>query len=126
MDKDRLLTATSLLAIVLLSLHFTDDVVRGIEPGNMESMGGVAILAFWTWTTLVPARRRWAYAVLCIGALFAALMPVLHLRGKGVGGAFAASDGAFFSIWLLFALGTLGTVALALSARGFLARRVTQ
>jgi hypothetical protein len=123
MDNERLLTITSLFAIVLLSLHFTDDVVRGIEPGNMESMGGVAILAFWTWTTLVPARRRWSHAILFTGALFAALMPVLHLRGRGVGGAFAASDGAFLSIWLLFALGTLGVVSMALAARGFVRAR---
>jgi len=124
-DNDRLLTTTSLLAIVLLSLHFSDDIVRGIEPGNLESMGGVAILAFWTWATLVLARTRWACGILFVGALFAAAMPVLHLRGKGVGGAFAASDGAFFSIWLLFALGTVGVFALVLSARGLLARRVT-
>jgi hypothetical protein len=118
MKNDHILTMTSLLAIILMSLHFTDDVVRGIEPGGLKNLGGVLILVVWLYTTLVLARRRWCYMILLVASLFAALMPVLHMSGKGVGGEFAASSGAFFSIWLLIALGVTGTFSLVLSVRG--------
>jgi len=118
MKDDTILTITSLLAIVLLSLHFTDDVVRGIEPGGLENLIGVLILAVWLYATLALARRRWGYAILLLGSIFAALMPVVHLSGQGVGGEFTTSSGAFFSIWMLIALGVTGAFSLVLSARG--------
>jgi hypothetical protein len=94
MKTDNILTITSLLAMVLLSLHFTDDVVRGIEPGGLKNLIGVLILAVWLYATLALARRRWGYAILLLGSIFAALMPVVHMSGQGVGGEFAASSGA--------------------------------
>jgi hypothetical protein len=53
-----------------------------------------------------------------LGGLLAAVVPVLHMQGPGVGGAFARSSGAFLFIWTLFALGVTGTFSVILSARG--------
>ena len=57
MNHDRLLTTTSLLAIVLVTFHLADDIVRGFEPGGLKNLTGVAILVVWLYATLVLACR---------------------------------------------------------------------
>jgi hypothetical protein len=75
-----MLTVTSLLAIVLLSLHVADDVVRGYSGGGLENLVGILILVVWLCATLVSAERQWARVVVLLGSAFAAAMPVLHMR----------------------------------------------
>jgi hypothetical protein len=118
MKPDNTLTITSLLAIVLTTFHLTDDVVRGFEPGGLKNLTGIAILAAWLAATLLLVGRRSGYIVLLLGSLLAIGIPILHLSGKGVGGAIAASPGGYFFIWTLFALGVTGALSLILSARG--------
>lgn len=118
MKPDNTLTITSLLAIVLTTLHLADDVVRGFEPGGLKNLSGIAILVVWLTATLVLAGRRWGYVILCLGSLLAAVIPVVHMSGKGIGGEIAESSGGYFFIWTLFALGVTGTFSLILSARG--------
>ena len=118
-----MLAVTSLLAIILLSMHFTGDILRGIEGGGISNLVGVVILVVWLYATLVASDRRWGRVVILLGALFAAAMPVLHMRGAGVGGEFAKSSGAFLFIWTLYALGVTGSFAFILSLRGMLGAR---
>jgi hypothetical protein len=113
-----LLTVTSLLAIVLMTLHLTDDVVRGFEPGRLKNLSGVLILVVWLYATLVLAGQRSGYVILLLGSFLAAIMPAVHMSGAGVGGEIAESSGGFFFIWTLIALGVTGTLSLNLSARG--------
>src|SRR2546429_4330177 len=49
--------------------------------------------------------------------LFAAGMPVIHMRGAHYG-EIAKSTGGFFFVWTLWALGGLGGFTFILSARG--------
>ena len=118
MDKDRLLTMASVMTILLFSLHIADDVVRGFEPGGLTNLGGMAIMFVWLSATLVLERRRWTYVILFFGSLLAAGIPALHLSGRGVGGALAASSGGYFFIWTLFALGVVGAFSLMLTIDG--------
>jgi hypothetical protein len=118
MKNDTMLTLTSLLAIVLMSLHLSDDVTRGFDPGGLNNLIGIAILLVWLVGAMLLVGRRWGYAILLPGSLFAALVPVLHFSGKGVGGAIAASEGGHVFIWTLLALGVTGSFSLILSLRG--------
>jgi hypothetical protein len=118
MKHNVMLTVTSLLSILLFSIHVTDDIVRGMEPGTATNLGAVPILVVWLYGTLVLAERRLGHVIILLGALLAAAVPVLHMRGVGVGGAFAKSSGAFLFIWTLFALGVTGTFSVILLARG--------
>jgi hypothetical protein len=118
MKSRDLLTATSLVAIVLTSFHLADDVARGFEPGGLQNLFGIAILAVWLYGALVLAGRRSGHAILLLGSLLAAAIPVVHFSGRGVGGALAASPGGTFFIWTLFALGVTGTLGLLLATRG--------
>ena len=119
--KHRLtLTIASLLSILLFTLHWADEVARGMEPGTLSASGGLAILAVWLLGTLVlGAERRSGLIVMLVGALLAAGVPLLHMSGKGlVGGRIAAnSGGALFWVWTLIALGSSGSVSIVLATR---------
>jgi hypothetical protein len=116
-----LLTIASLLSILFFTFHLTDDIVRGFEPGGLNNLiGGVLILVVWLYGTLVLAERRAGYILLLLGGLLSLGVPVLHMKGKGVGVAssIANSSGGFFFVWTLIALGVLGVFSVILSARG--------
>jgi uncharacterized membrane protein YjgN (DUF898 family) len=116
MNHNRLLTVTSLLSILLVSLHVTDDIVRGISRPGADNLGAVAIFLVWLIGTLLLSERRWGAAIMLVGGLFAAAMPVLHMRGMRYP-AIAASSGGFFFVWTLIAAGVTGTFSMILSAR---------
>jgi hypothetical protein len=116
MKPDATLTVTSLLSILLLTLHITDDIVRGIskaEPSNTA----LVVLTIFIYGTLVLAERRSGYVITLLVGLFAAAMPVIHMRGVHYA-EIARSTGGFFFVWTLWALGGLGGVTFILSARG--------
>jgi hypothetical protein len=116
MKENVTLTIASLLSILLLTLHITDDIVRGIskaEPSNTA----LAVLVLLLYGTLVLAQRRSGYIIMLLVGLLAAAMPVMHMRGSHYGD-IAKSAGGFFFVWTLWALGGLGGLTFILSARG--------
>jgi len=118
MKDNVVLTIASLLSILFMTLHLTDDIVRGMEPGRLSDLIVVPILAVWLYGTLALAERRSGYAIILIGSLLGLLVPVIHMKGAGVGGAIARSSGAFFFIWTLLALGVTALFSVFLAARG--------
>jgi hypothetical protein len=117
MTHNALLTITSLLSILLMSLHITDDIVRGISPPGADNVGAVVIFLVWLIGTLLFPGRLAGYVVMLLGGIFAAAMPVLHMRGQSYP-AIAASSGGFFFVWSLIAVGVTGTFSILLAARG--------
>ena len=116
MKEQPILTVTSLLSILLLTLHITDDIVRRIskaEPSNIA----LVVLVIFLYGTLVLTERRSGYVVMLLVGLFAATMPVIHMRGAHYP-EIARSPGGFFFVWTLWALGGLGGLTSVLSARG--------
>ena len=116
MKNGKLLTIMSLLSIVVMSLHITDDIVRGISPAAPENVGAVVIFLVWLSGTLLLGDRRLGYVIQLLGGVFAAAMPVLHMNGARYP-AIASSPGGFFFIWSLIVVGVTGTFADILSAR---------
>jgi hypothetical protein len=113
-----MLTIASLLSILFMTFHLTDDVVRGMAPGGVSNMVGVLILVVWLYGTLVLAERRSGYVIILLGSLLGSVVPVVHMRGAGVGGEIAESSGGFFFVWTLIALGVTAIFSVILSARG--------
>jgi hypothetical protein len=119
MKRTPTLTVTSLFSIVLFTFHFADDIVRGMEEGDLFDYTGVLIVAVWLYATLVLAERRSGLVIILLFSIGAAGMPLIHMRGAGlVGGGIANSSGVFFWVWTLIALGVTGLVSVTLSARG--------
>jgi len=50
-----MLTIASLLSILFLTFHLTDDIVRGMEPGTLSNLTAVPILVVWLYGMLVLA-----------------------------------------------------------------------
>ena len=112
------LTLSSLLSIVLFSLHWADEVARGLEPGTTSAFGGLLILAVWLCGTLVFGERRLGLVIILLGAILASGVPVLHMQGRGlVGGRYANTGAMFFWVWTNIALGASGMLSVVLSAR---------
>jgi hypothetical protein len=116
MKNNVTLAVTSLLSLLLLTLHVTDDIVRGISKAESSNIA-LVVLVIWLYGTLVLAERRSGQVIMLLVGLFAAAMPVLHMRGVHYP-EIAKSAGGFFFVWTLWALGGIGGVTVMLSARG--------
>ncbi len=116
MKEITLLVVASLLSILLLTLHITDDIVRGISPAEPSNIA-LVVLVVLLYGTLVLAEQRLGYVIMLLIGLFAAAMPVIHMRGVHYG-EIAKSAGGFFFVWTLWALGGVGGLTFVLSARG--------
>ena len=118
MKHNVMLIIASLLSILFMTFHLTDDIVRGMEPGTLFDLIVLPILAVQLYGTLVLAGKRSGYIIILVASLLELLVPVIHMKGAGVGGAIAKSSGAFFFIWILLALGMTALFSVILSLRG--------
>lgn len=117
--RNILLTITSLLSIVLLSFHLTQDAMRetpGTWPAGPGNLVVIVILLVYLCGTVLLTERRSGYVITLLGGLFAAAMPVLHLTGPRFG--LVARPGQSFFLWTLIALGVGGMFGVILSALG--------
>jgi hypothetical protein len=118
-----MLTITSLLSILLMTLHLTSDTVHA-RVGTAEAGGStliaVPILVIWLYGTLLLAERRSGYIIMLVGSIIAAGMPVIHVMGAAgiFSGQIAKSSPAFLFVWTLHALGVTGIFSFILSVRG--------
>jgi hypothetical protein len=112
MKQNVTLTISSLLSIVLSTLHVTDDVLHardGMALGGVSTL--LLIMLVMLYGTVELAGRRSGYIIMLLGGVTAAAMPFFHGMGPG------ATKWGFFFVWTLFALGVSGSFAAILSAR---------
>jgi hypothetical protein len=119
MKRSVMLTITSLLSILLFTFHLADDIIRGFEKGGVSNLTAIPIFVVWLYGTLVLTERRSGYVIILLGSLLSLAVPILHMKGAGVGlaGGIAKTSGAFFFIWTLIALGVTALFSVILSAR---------
>ena len=120
MKHSTMLTIASLLSILFFTLHLADDIVYGFEPGTVTNLIAVPILGVWLYGTLVLAERRSGYIIALLGGLLSSVVPIVHMRGKGVGvtSSIGHTSGHFFFVWTLIAIGVTGLFSVILSVRG--------
>ena len=118
MSNDRLLTVVSLLGVVLFTLHQSDDVVRGFEPGGFKNLQGMVIVTAWLCGALLLPQRRIGHVIVLLASLLTVLMPVSHMMGRGLGVEGAHSSQGLFFIWTLYALGVNGMFGAIVALRG--------
>jgi hypothetical protein len=114
-----MLTITSLLSILFMTFHLSDDIRRGFEPGGVRNVSGVLMMVVWLYGTLILAERRSGYIIILLGSILGSGVPVVHMIGKGlVGGRIPNSSGIFFWVWTLITLQVTAIFSLILSVRG--------
>jgi hypothetical protein len=119
MPHNTTLIVTSVLSILLVVLHVSDDIVRGFEPGGFKHVQTILTMAVWLYGTLALAGRRPGYIVMLVGALLGLLVSLAHMRGVGlVGGRVANTDGMLLWVFTPLALGVTASVSVVLAVQG--------
>jgi hypothetical protein len=123
MKHNLMLTITSLLTILLMTLHLTSDTIHarvGTPEAGGSTLVAVPILVVWLYGTLVLAERRAGYIIMLVGSLLGLGMPIIHVMAAGgvFHGEIAKSNPAFLFVWTLHALGVTAMFSLILSVRG--------
>jgi hypothetical protein len=118
MKRNLTLTVLSVLQVLFLTFHFTDDTLRA-RPGNLEAMGttfvAVPLLVLWLYAALFLVERRAGLVILLTLAVSSIGMPILHMMGTyGVGG----RQPAFFFIWTMYVLAVAGLLSMLLAVDG--------
>jgi len=121
MKHDTMLKIASLLSLFLLTLHITDDIVRGISKAESSNTALVVLVVF-LYGTLVIGDKRLGHVIMLLIGLFAAAMPVMHMRGAHYPD-IAASPGGYFFVWTLWALGGIGGFTFVLASRQLWSQR---
>src|SRR5258708_22482716 len=114
MKPSVMLIVASLLSLLLIMFHLTDDVLLQAE-GAVKFPIPVLIFVVWLYGTLLLSDRVLGYIITLLGGLIAAGMIVVHSRG----GVVPKSRGFFF-VWTMFALSATGWFTAILSARRLL------
>ena len=117
MKHNTMLTIASLLSILFGTFHLADDIARGMSPGGLPNLSAVVICVVWLYGTLVLAERRSGYVIILLLSFLSMGIPVIHMRGVGVGFGTIRSGGFFF-VWTLLALGVTSLFSVILSVRG--------
>jgi hypothetical protein len=119
MKRNVVLTISSLLSILFLTFHLSDEIARGMERGGINMLIPVLILAVWLYGTLVLSGRRSGYIIMLLVSIFGIGVPLLHMTGAGLAGGRVApnSSGAFFWVWQNFALCVISVFSFILAVR---------
>jgi hypothetical protein len=119
MKQSAVLTVTSLLSILFMTFHLTDDILFNMAPPGLENLFAVLIFAVWLYGTLALPERRAGSIIVLLGSLFGLAVPIVHMKGNGgvTAGDIGKSGGAFFFVWTLLALGVTAMFSAAISAR---------
>ena len=113
MDRKNLLTVTSLISILLLTFHFTDDMVHGLDTPGPANLIAIAIVVVFLIGPLQLRERLGGRILILLGAIGAIGMPVLHMQGRSFP-EIVRGTGGFFFFWTLLMLGVIGTLSLIL------------
>jgi hypothetical protein len=118
MKRNIVLTITSLVSILLLSFHLTQDALRekpGSWPAGPGNLVAILILLVLLMGPTLLAERQSGLVIMLLCGLFAAAMPVLHLTSPRFG--LVPRPGQPFFMWTLIALGVIGLFSMILAAR---------
>jgi hypothetical protein len=120
MKRHLMLTIASMLSVLLMTFHFTDDILYhgGMSPG--EVLAATIIPVAWLCGTLLLVERRSGYLISAVVALLAVTVEFVHVRAAGgvVAGGIAKSGPPFFFVWTLLMLGVTGSFSFVLSVLG--------
>ncbi len=123
MKQRDLLSATSVLSVLLLSLHISQDIVFGLDPAGLHHLFGVAILVVILCGAVLLRERRSGTVIMLLGGLMAAAMLPIHMR-KPLGPEFLEKNGALLFVWAMYVLGVIGVFSVALATQVLRDRRV--
>lgn len=122
MKRNDLLSATSILSVLLLALHISQDIVFGFDRAGLNHLVGVAILLTVVCGAVFLRERSSGTVIMLLGGVMAGGMLPLHMR-NGLRPEFLEKSGALLFIWTLYVLGVIGAFTVILAVQVLRARR---
>jgi hypothetical protein len=116
MNDRATLTWTTVLGVFLFIVHWSQDVVLGIDRIGIQSYGGVAICLAWLSSATVLREYRAGKVLLLLFSLLATAMPALHLKGTRIAG-IATGEGGLPYLVVMFTLAVAAAFSSVLAAR---------
>jgi hypothetical protein len=123
MKQNDLLSLTSVLSVLLLALHISQDIVFGFDRAGLNHLVGVAILLVLVCGAVLLRERPLGKVIMLLGGLMAAGMLPLHMR-NGFRPEFLEKSGALLFIWTLYVLAVTGAFSTILAVLALRARRI--
>ncbi len=123
MKQNDLLSVTSILSVLLLALHISQDIVFGFDRAGLNHLVGVAILLVVVCGAVLLRELTSGKVIMLLGGVMAAGMLPLHMR-HGMRPEFLEKSGALLFIWTLYVLGVNGAFSVILAVRELRARRI--
>jgi hypothetical protein len=118
-----LLSVTSILSMLLLALHISQDIVFGFDPAGLHHLFGVAILVVVVCGAVLLRERPSGKVIMLLGGVIALAMMPMHMR-NGLRPEFLEKSGALLFVWILYVLGVLGAFTVVLAVQALRDRRV--
>jgi hypothetical protein len=116
MKQNDLLSMTSILSVLLLALHISQDIAFGFDRGGLNQLVGVAILLVVLCGAVQLRERQSGKVIMLLGGVVAAGMLPLHMR-NGLRPEFLERSGALLFIWILYVLGVIGGFSVILAVQ---------
>lgn len=123
MKQRDLLSVTSILSMLLLALHISQDIVFGFDPAGLHHLFGVAILVVVVCGAVLLRERPSGKVIMLLGGVIALAMMPMHMR-NGLRPEFLEKSGALLFVWILYVLGVLGAFTVVLAVQALRDRRV--
>jgi len=120
--QNDLLSLTSILSVLLLALHISQDIVFGFDRAGLNHLAGVAILLVVVCGAVLLRERALGKVIMLLGGVMAVAMLPLHMR-NGLRPEFLEKSGALLFIWTLYVLGVTGAFSIILAVKALSARR---
>ena len=119
-----LLTRISILSVVLLALHISEDIVFGFSRGGLNQLAGVAILVVVLCGAVLLRERRSGHVIMLLGGVIAMAMMPMHMW-NGLRPEFLERSGALVFVWNLYVLAVIGGLSVILAIQALRGRRAT-
>lgn len=114
MKQSHLLSGTSILSVLLLALHISQDIVFGFDRAGLNHLVGVGLLLGIACGAVLLRERTSGTVIMLLGGLMAAAMLPLHMR-NGFRPEFLEKSGALLFVWTLYLLGVIGSLSVILA-----------
>jgi hypothetical protein len=119
-----LLSVTSILSVLLLALHISQDIVFGLDPAGLHHLLGVAVLLVVLCGAVLLRERTSGKVIMLLGGVLAAAMLPLHMR-NGLRPEFLERSGALLFVWTLYLLGVTGAFSAILAVQALRDRNLS-
>jgi hypothetical protein len=122
--QNDLLSVTSIVSVLLLALHISQDIIFGFDRAGLNHLVGVGILLVVVCGAVLLRGRPLGKLIMLLGGVMAAGMLPLHMR-NGFRPEFLEKSGALLFIWTLYVLGVNGTFSVILAVQALRGRPAT-